>query len=101
MDSAIRARLDCGERSILPSALTLTVFDPFRAGRGSTICARPAFGIRLAEPEDRSAGRIFLGLRRGPLGRLDPLTESGVYQVVTDAVFPIPKRSTSPSRTRG
>jgi integrase len=37
-------------------------------------------------PSDRSADRIFLGLRRGPLGRFDPLTSSGVYQVVKDAV---------------
>jgi integrase len=37
-------------------------------------------------PSDRSADQIFLGLRRGPLGRFDPLTSSGVYQVVKDAV---------------
>jgi integrase len=37
-------------------------------------------------PSDRSADRLFLGLRRGPLGRFDPLTASGVYQVVKDAV---------------
>jgi integrase/recombinase XerD len=35
---------------------------------------------------DRSADCIFLGLRRGPLGRYDALTGSGVYQVVKDAV---------------
>jgi site-specific recombinase XerD len=37
-------------------------------------------------PLDRSADRIFLTLRRGPLGRYDPLTHSGVYQIVKDAV---------------
>lgn len=40
-----------------------------------------------SRPEDRSAERVFLGLRRGPLGRFDPLSGSGVYQVVTDAVY--------------
>jgi site-specific recombinase XerD len=37
-------------------------------------------------PVDRSADCIFLAHRRGPLGRYDPLTGSGVYQVVKDAV---------------
>jgi integrase/recombinase XerD len=40
-----------------------------------------------ARPIDRSSDRMFLGLRRGPLGRFDPLTRSGVYQVVKDAVY--------------
>jgi integrase/recombinase XerD len=39
-----------------------------------------------ARPTDRSADRLFLSSRRGPLGRFEPLTRSGVYQVVRDAV---------------
>jgi integrase/recombinase XerD len=35
---------------------------------------------------DRSEDRIFLSLRRGPLGYYEPLTRSGVYLVVKDAV---------------
>jgi len=37
-------------------------------------------------PLDRSADRIFLSQRRGKTGVYDPLTSSGVYQVVQDAV---------------
>jgi site-specific recombinase XerD len=37
-------------------------------------------------PVDRSEDRVWLGLRRGPTGRYDALTSSGVYQVVKDAV---------------
>lgn len=37
-------------------------------------------------PEDRSADRIFLSLRRGPAGEYDPLTPTDIYQVVKDAV---------------
>jgi integrase/recombinase XerD len=36
--------------------------------------------------DDRSGDRVFLSLRRGPRGQYDPLTSSGVYQVVQDAV---------------
>jgi len=35
---------------------------------------------------DRSDDRLWLSLRRGPAGRYDPLSSSGVYQVVKDAV---------------
>ncbi len=37
-------------------------------------------------PLDRSEDRIFLTLRRGPMGEYDGLTGNGVYQVVMDAV---------------
>jgi len=37
-------------------------------------------------PLDRSEDRIFLTLRRSPLGEYDGLTGNGVYQVVMDAV---------------
>jgi site-specific recombinase XerD len=37
-------------------------------------------------PFDRSSDRVFLSHRRGPTGEYDPLTNSGVYQVVKDAV---------------
>jgi integrase len=45
-------------------------------------------------PADRSEDRIFLTLRRGPMGRFDGLTSTGVHQVVKDAVerAGIPKR---------
>ena len=36
-------------------------------------------------PKDRRSERIFLSLRRGPLGDYEPLTDSGVKQVVRDA----------------
>jgi integrase/recombinase XerD len=39
-----------------------------------------------SRPADRSVDRIFLSHRRGPFGTYDPLTGSGVYQVVMDAV---------------
>lgn len=34
---------------------------------------------------DRSEDRLWLSLRRGPMGSYEPLTSSGVYQVVRDA----------------
>jgi integrase len=37
-------------------------------------------------PEERSADRTFLSLRKGPAGEYDPLTPTGVYQVVKEAV---------------
>ena len=37
-------------------------------------------------PADRTADRVFLALRRSPIGYFDPLTSNGVYQVVKDAV---------------
>jgi site-specific recombinase XerD len=37
-------------------------------------------------PIDRSTDRLFLSSRRGQLGRFEPLTRSGVYQVIRDAV---------------
>jgi site-specific recombinase XerD len=37
-------------------------------------------------PVDRREDAIFLALRRSPMGLYDPLTSSGVYQVVKDAV---------------
>jgi len=42
---------------------------------------------RLAEnrPEDRSADRLFIAHRRNPQGMHEPLTDSGIYKVVTDA----------------
>jgi site-specific recombinase XerD len=39
-----------------------------------------------ARPTDRSADCIFLAARRAPHGDYEPLTESGVYKVVKDAV---------------
>jgi integrase len=39
-----------------------------------------------SRPLDRSDDRIFLTLRRGPMGQYDGLTGDGVYQVVKDAV---------------
>ena len=38
-------------------------------------------------PRDRYADRIFLSSRTGPLGRFEPLTGSGLYQVVRDAAW--------------
>jgi integrase/recombinase XerD len=42
---------------------------------------------RLAEcrPSDRSSDRLFVSARRSAHGNYEPLTESGVYKVVTDA----------------
>ena len=37
-------------------------------------------------PVDRSGDRVFLSMRRAPTGLHEPLTVSGVYKVVTDAV---------------
>ncbi len=39
-----------------------------------------------ARPEERTADRIFLSLRRNPLGEYEPLSSNGVYQVVREAV---------------
>jgi site-specific recombinase XerD len=36
-------------------------------------------------PEERSADRIFLALRRGPAGQYEPMSPHGVHQVVKDA----------------
>ncbi len=36
-------------------------------------------------PQDSRSDQIFLSLRRGPLGEYEPLTESGIRQVVKDA----------------
>ena len=39
-----------------------------------------------SRPEERTADRIFLSLRRDSGGEYEPLTTNGVYQVVRDAV---------------
>ena len=36
-------------------------------------------------PEERSADRVFLALRRGPAGQYEPMSPHGVHQVVRDA----------------
>jgi len=98
----IRIFCDCGLR--LDELTQLSPTDIVRSGRqahlrvlgkGSRVRGVPIPPQLLrrlerhidGRPVDRSADRIFLGLRRGPLGRFDALTRSGVYQVVKDAVY--------------
>jgi integrase/recombinase XerD len=97
----IRIFGDCGLR--LDELTQLTPADIVRSarqahlrvlGKGSRVRGVPVPPQLLrrlerhidGRPVDRSADRIFLASRRGPLGRFDPLTRSGVYQAVRDAV---------------
>lgn len=97
----IRIFGDCGLR--LEELTQLTPADIVRSGRQAHLRvlgkgARmrdvpvPPQTLRRLErhidgrPLDRSSDRLFLGLRRGPLGRFDALTSNGIYQVVKDAV---------------
>jgi integrase/recombinase XerD len=98
----IRIFGDCGLR--LQELTQLAPGDIVRSGRqahlrvlgkGSRVrdVPLPPLVLRRLErlidgrPLDRSGDRIFLTLRRGPMGRYDPLTGNGVYQVVKDAVI--------------
>ncbi|MGO9583573.1 MAG: tyrosine-type recombinase/integrase [Acidimicrobiales bacterium] len=105
----IRIFGDCGLR--LDELTTLTPDDVQRSGRQAYLRVMGKWSRRRdvplpppllrrlerliqSRPVDRSADRIFLSHRRGPTGEFDPLTRSGVYQVVQDAVAraPIGKR---------
>jgi len=97
----IRLFGDCGLR--LKELTQLTPSDIVRSGRQAHLrvlgkgqrmrdVPLPPLTLRRLErhinarPFDRSDDRIFLALRRGPMGQYDGLTGNGVYQVVTDAV---------------
>ncbi|MHB8438515.1 MAG: tyrosine-type recombinase/integrase [Acidimicrobiales bacterium] len=97
----IRIFGDCGLR--LDELTQLRIDDVVRSGRqaylrvlgkGSRVRdvpVPPAVLRRLdryvqGRPYERSSDRMFLSLRRGPLGEYEPLTRSGVYLVVKDAV---------------
>lgn len=97
----IRIFGDCGLR--LDELTKLTPEDVHRTGRQAYLRVMgklsrrrdvplPPQTLRRLErhidsrPHDRSSDRIFLSQRRGPTGAYDPLTSSGVYQVVQDAV---------------
>ena len=96
----IRIFGDCGMR--LEELMNLSPADIVRSGRQAhlrvlgkrnrvrDVPIPPQLLRRLerhiaGRPEDRSADRIFLALRRSPRGEYEPLTVSGVYQVVTDS----------------
>jgi integrase/recombinase XerD len=97
----IRIFGDCGLR--LDELTQLRIDDVVRSGRqaylrvlgkGSRVRdvpVPPAVLRRLdryvqGRPYERSSDRMFLSLRRGPLGEYEPLTRSGAYLVVKDAV---------------
>ena len=97
----IRLFGDCGLR--LAELTGLTPGDVIRSGRQAYLrvlgkrdrlrdVPLPPQLLRRLErlidgrPADRTADRVFLALRRSPIGYFDPLTSNGVYQVVKDAV---------------
>ena len=97
----VRIFSDCGLR--LDELTRLTPSDIVRSGRQAHLRVHgkrdrirdvpilPLLLRRLerhieTRPTERSADRIFLSARRAPFGDYEPLTDSGVYKVVKDAV---------------
>ena len=97
----IRIFGDCGLR--IHELALLTPADITRSGRQAhlrvlgkgnrprTVPLPPQILRRLdrliaSRPTERSQDRIFLSLRRGVIGTYEPLTTSGIHQVVKDAV---------------
>jgi site-specific recombinase XerD len=96
----VRLFADCGLR--LSELMGLETSSVIRSGRQAMLAVMgkgsrerrvpmpPGLVRRLDRyiaglPKDRHSERIFLSLRRGPLGDYEPLTDSGVKQVVRDA----------------
>ena len=98
----VRLFADCGLR--LSELLTLQPGNIIRSGRQAMLAIHgkgcrdrrvpvpPALLRRLDRfiaglPADRESDRIFLSLRRGPFGYYEPLTDSGIKQLVRDAAI--------------
>ena len=97
----IRVFADCGLR--LHELTQLCASDVIRSGRQAhlrvlgkrgrvrDVPIPPTLLRRLerlidGRPEERDSDRIFLAIRRGSRGLVEPLTDGGIYQIVTHAV---------------